>query len=128
MQIQPNPLILADFATVATIPIICPYNWPFVKFALFRWSVDHLLPMQYATANNLEDTMLSYCQLQFAYRYRRMQITQLTNQLLQLTIISFEYETQILSCSFIIATSLFLHLKLQFSGGREWGREGCHSH
>ena len=32
------------------------------------------------------------------------------------------------SCSFIIATSLFLHLKLQFSGGQEWGREGCHSH
>ena len=49
--------------------------------------------MQYA--NNLEDAMLSYCQLQFADHYNRMQITQLTNQLLQLTIISFEYETQI---------------------------------
>ena len=32
------------------------------------------------------------------------------------------------SCSFIIATSLFLQQKLQLSGGREWGREDCHSH
>ena len=39
--------------------------------------------------------MLSYCQLQFADRYRRMQITQLANLLLQLTIVSFKYETQI---------------------------------
>ena len=31
-------------------------------------------------------------------------------------------------CQYIIATSLFLDLKRQFSGGREWGREGCHSH
>ena len=30
-------------------------------------------------------------------------------------------ELQVPSCSFIIATSLFLHLKLQFSGGRDKG-------
>ena len=30
-------------------------------------------------------------------------------------------------CQFIIPTSLFLDLKWQFSGGREWEREGCHS-
>ena len=30
--------------------------------------------------------------------------------------------------TYIIATSLFLDLKWQFSRGREWRREGCHSH
>ena len=31
-------------------------------------------------------------------------------------------------CHYIIATSQFLDLKWQSSRGREWGREGCHSH